>query len=138
MVLARRHLGGRLGRAIVDNDVDNTRPSGESGGEVDAVYVAGVREAIVANNRMTDASIGFFGQGSAPTWGTYRDNITVNVAAPYTGGTDIRNNNRVSPRRRYGHCVYTCTGNAYWAPLTSVATSEVSAYVQQQTVVPFA
>jgi len=36
------------------------------------------------------------------------------------------------------HCAVTCIGYAYCAPFTSVATSEVSANVQQQTVVPFA
>jgi len=85
--------GGR-GLRIVDNDVHNTRPNGErGGGDAYAIYLAGVRDAVVVNNRITDASFGIFGQGPAPTWGKYRDNITVNVGVPYTGGTDIGNNN---------------------------------------------
>jgi hypothetical protein len=52
----------------VDNDVHNTRPNGESGGDAYAIYLAGVRDAVVVNNRITDASIGIFGQGPAPTW----------------------------------------------------------------------
>ena len=81
------------GLRIVDNDVHNTRPNGERGGDAYAIYLAGVRDAVVVNNRITDASFGIFGQGPAPTWGKYRDNITVNVGVPYTGGTDIGNNN---------------------------------------------
>jgi hypothetical protein len=84
---------GGWGLRIVDNDVHNTRPNGERGGDAYAIYLAGVRDAVVVNNRITDASFGIFGQGPAPTWGKYRDNITVNVGVPYTGGTDIGNNN---------------------------------------------
>jgi hypothetical protein len=85
---------GGWGSRIVDNDVHNTRPNRESGGEAYAIYLdEGVRNAIVVNNRISDASFGIFGQGPSPNWGKYRDNITANVGVPYTGGTDIGNNN---------------------------------------------
>ena len=81
------------GLRILNNDVHNTRPNGDKGGEAYAIYLAGSREAIVLNNRITDASFGVFGLGPTATWGKYRDNITDNVTVPYTGGTDVGNNN---------------------------------------------
>jgi hypothetical protein len=81
------------GVRILDNDVLNTRPNGSSGGEAYAIYLAGCREAIVANNRITDASFGIYGFGPLASWGKYRDNVTINTGVPYTGGTDIGNNN---------------------------------------------
>jgi len=81
------------GLRVIDNDVHNTRPNGSGGGDAYAIYLAGVWEAVVVNNRITDAGFGLFGQGPTATWGKYRDNVTVNVGTPYTGGTDIGNNN---------------------------------------------
>jgi hypothetical protein len=81
------------GLRILDNDVLNTRPNGSSGGEAYAIYLAGCREAIVVNNRITDASFGIYGFGPIASWGKYRDNVTINIGVPYTGGTDIGNNN---------------------------------------------
>jgi hypothetical protein len=84
---------GGWGTHIFDNDIHNTRPNHGSGGEAHAIYIAGARESVVVNNRITDAGFGINGLGPTPSWGKYRDNITVNVAVPYTGGTDIGNNN---------------------------------------------
>jgi hypothetical protein len=84
---------GGWGIRIVDNDILNTRPNGSSGGNAYAVHLAGCREAVVVNNRITDAGFGIYGFGPLATWGKYRDNITINTGVPYTGGTDIGNNN---------------------------------------------
>jgi hypothetical protein len=45
---------------------------------------------IAANNRISRANVGISGSG---VWGKYRDNITTEVTSPYTGGTNIGNNN---------------------------------------------
>jgi hypothetical protein len=84
---------GGWGLRIIHNDIHNTRPNAGIGGEAYAIYLAGAREAVVVNNRITDAGFGISGLGPTPSWGKYRDNVTVNVAVPYTGGTDIGNNN---------------------------------------------
>jgi hypothetical protein len=43
------------------------------------------------NDRITEANFGIYSGGL--NWGKYRDNVTVNVGVPYTGGTSIANNN---------------------------------------------
>ena len=80
------------GLRVLDNDVHNTRPNRE-GGEAHAIFLAGVRDAIVVNNRISEAGFGITGLAQAPLWGKYRDNITTNVTVPYSGGIDIGNNN---------------------------------------------
>lgn len=83
---------GGWGTHIFDNDIHNTRPNHGSG-DAYAIYIAGAREAVAVNNRITDAGFGIAGLGPLPSWGKYRDNITVNVGVPYSNGTDIGNNN---------------------------------------------
>ncbi|MHC4687904.1 MAG: NosD domain-containing protein [Planctomycetota bacterium] len=53
-------------------------------------YIFGSSNVMVVNNRIATADSGVFYDGST---GENRDNITVGVATPYTGGTDIGNNN---------------------------------------------
>ena len=50
-----------------------------------------VTGGLAVNNRITQADKGIaYGVGST---GKYRDNLTFDVATPYSGGTDIGNNN---------------------------------------------
>jgi Right handed beta helix region len=80
------------GLRIVDNDVTHTHVNtAHSGGQTTAIFLSGGGNAAVVNNRITEANFGIYSGGL--NWGKYRDNITVNVATPYTGGTDIGNNN---------------------------------------------
>jgi hypothetical protein len=80
------------GLRIVDNDVTHTHVNtAHSGGQTTAIFLSGGGNAAVVNNRITEANFGIYSGGL--NWGKYRDNITVNVVTPYTGGTDIGNNN---------------------------------------------
>ncbi|MGH7828802.1 MAG: right-handed parallel beta-helix repeat-containing protein [Candidatus Binatia bacterium] len=79
------------GMRIVDNDVTHTHVNtAYSGGVTTAIFLAGGLNMVVANNRITEADFGIYG---GINWGKYRDNVTVNVAVPYSGGTDVGNNN---------------------------------------------
>lgn len=60
----------------------SARPNGERGGDAYAIYLAGVRDAGVVTHLRA---------GPGPDRGKYRDDITVNIGVPYTGGTDIGN-----------------------------------------------
>lgn len=55
------------------------------------VYLTSVDQALVIGNRLSYGRYGvwFVGSGSA---GKYRDNLTVGIQTPYTGGTDAGNN----------------------------------------------
>jgi hypothetical protein len=80
------------GLRIVDNDVTHTHVNtAHSGGVTTAIFLSGGGNAIVVNNRINQANFGIYSGGT--NWGKYRDNITVNVTTPYTGGTNIGNNN---------------------------------------------
>ena len=76
---------------IIDNDVSYTVPHIKQPGATHGISLAGGRDFIIVNNRISEAPFGIYGGNI--NWGIYRDNITVNVATPYTGGTDIGNNN---------------------------------------------
>ena len=69
------------GAHVVDNDIHNT----DTG-----INMESFGSGIAANNRISRASLGISGSG---VWGKYRDNITTEVTSPYTGGTNIGNNN---------------------------------------------
>ena len=80
------------GLRILDNDVTLTRAStAHPGGQGTAIFLSGGSNAVVVNNRITEADFGIYSGGL--NWGKYRDNVTFNVGTPYTGGTNIGNNN---------------------------------------------
>lgn len=80
------------GMRVIDNDVAYTTVNtAHSGGTAYAMFMAGVNEVVAVNNRITEADYGIY--RTNPDWGDYRDNVTVKVGVPYTGGTDIGNNN---------------------------------------------
>lgn len=84
-------IAAGTGLRIVDNDVAHTHVNtAHSGGATNAIFLAGGRGAVVVNNRITEANFGI--NGGTLNWGKYRDNITIDVGVPYTGGTDIGNN----------------------------------------------
>ena len=79
------------GLRVIDNDVTHTHVNtAYSGGVTTAIFLGGGSDMVVVNNRMTEADFGIYSGGL--NWGKYRDNITFNVGAPYTGGTNIGNN----------------------------------------------
>ena len=73
-------IGG--GARVLNNDVIKTVKQGFAFGSIGALAV---------NNRITQADHGLDYQDTST--GKYRDNLTVNVATPYTGGTNVGNNN---------------------------------------------
>ena len=76
----------------MNNDIGDTRANGKSGQSY-AIFIANISQsvtALVVNNRINNTQFGIF--GTAINWGIYRDNITLSVNVPYTGGTDIGNN----------------------------------------------
>ena len=80
------------GLRVIDNDVTHTHVNtAHSGGMTTGIFLSGGSDMVVVNNRITEANFGIFSGGL--NWGKYRDNITVNVGVPYTGGTSIANNN---------------------------------------------
>lgn len=80
------------GLRLIDNDVTHTHVNtAHSGGVSTAIFISGGGNAAAINNRISEAHFGIYSGGL--NWGKYRDNITVNVGTPYTGGTDIGNNN---------------------------------------------
>jgi hypothetical protein len=80
------------GLRVVDNDVTYTHVNtAYSGGVTTAIFLSGGSNMVAVNNRITEANFGIYSGGL--NWGKYRDNITVNVSTPYTGGTSIGNNN---------------------------------------------
>jgi len=81
---------GGGGVHVIDNDVSYTVPHLNHPGATYGIGVAGGRDLLFVKNRIGEAPVGI---GGSVNWGKYRDNITLNVATPYTGGTDIGNNN---------------------------------------------
>lgn len=69
------------GAHVVDNEVHNVNTG---------INMESFGSGIAANNRISRANFGISGSG---VWGKYRDNITTEVPAPYTGGTNVGNNN---------------------------------------------
>ena len=78
------------GARVLDNDVVDTAGVGTGAGRAISMTTTG---GMAVNNRITQADLGIIFSGSGPSTGKYRDNITFAVTAPYTGGTDIGNNN---------------------------------------------
>jgi hypothetical protein len=85
-------IAGGDGLRLIDNDVTYTHVNtAHSGGKTTAIFLSGGGNAAVVKNRISEADFGIYSGGL--NWGKYRDNITVNVTTPYTGGTDAGNNN---------------------------------------------
>jgi hypothetical protein len=77
---------GSHNSVVEDNRVsDTSSPSGTSTG----IMISSSNNAMVVDNRIATADNGVFLSGTVE----YRDNITSGVTTPYTGGTDIGNNN---------------------------------------------
>ncbi|MEX0804730.1 MAG: right-handed parallel beta-helix repeat-containing protein [Candidatus Binatia bacterium] len=84
-------IAGGTGLRIIDNDVTHTHVNlAHSGGVTTGIFLSGALNAMLVNNRISEANFGIYG---GVNWGKYRDNITINVGVPYTGGTNIGNNN---------------------------------------------
>jgi hypothetical protein len=79
--------GLRVGDNEVAYTVSNT---GSSTGPTYAIYMGGAWNSVVYDNRITEANFGIY---SGNNYGKYRNNITVNVDTPFTGGTSIGGNN---------------------------------------------
>jgi hypothetical protein len=78
------------GPRVLNNDVIDTVKQGT--GTATGIFLGdgGVSSGLAVNNRITVADIGIdFSLGT----GKYRDNLTIGVTTPYTGGTDVGNNN---------------------------------------------
>jgi hypothetical protein len=84
-------IGAGDGLRVIDNDVTHTHANtAQRGGVTTAIFLAGGLDMVVVNNRITEANFGIYSGGL--NWGKYRDNVTINVGVPYTGGTNIGNN----------------------------------------------
>jgi Right handed beta helix region len=84
-------IGAGDGLRVIDNDVTHTHVNtAYRGGATTAIFLTGGLDMVVVNNRITEANFGIYSGGL--NWGKYRDNVTINVAVPYTGGTNIGNN----------------------------------------------
>ena len=75
------------GARMLNNDVIDTTKLGT--GTAVAIQFADLFGGLAVNNRITGSDKGI---EYANATGKYRDNITVDVTTPYTGGTDIGNN----------------------------------------------
>ena len=78
------------GARVLNNDVIKTVKQG-TGISYGIVFAFGSMGALAVNNRITQADHGLDYQDTSA--GKYRDNVTFNVATPYTGGTNVGNNN---------------------------------------------
>jgi hypothetical protein len=77
------------GAHVLDNDV--TQIVAEAPGSSSAIRIQGSTDALVVNNRITEADRGIFFDWSSS--GKYRDNLTFDVGTPFSGGgTDAGNN----------------------------------------------
>ncbi|PYM96554.1 MAG: hypothetical protein DME04_01555 [Candidatus Rokuibacteriota bacterium] len=74
------------GTRVLNNDVIDTYSSDPS--QAEGIYLI-ASNALVVNNRITNASVGIHFVGS----GKYRDNLTTGVSTPFMGGTNASNNN---------------------------------------------
>ena len=80
------------GLRLIDNDVTYTHVNtANSGGKTTAIFLSGGGNIAVFKNRISEADFGIYSGGL--NWGKYRENLTVNVTTPYTGGIDAGNNN---------------------------------------------
>jgi hypothetical protein len=77
------------GHRVLNNDVGTFVLGGVEASI--GVSFSGGPGNLAAGNRITDADYGVVYQGGAT--GKYRDNITLGVTTPYTGGSDAGNNN---------------------------------------------
>ena len=80
---------GGAGPRVLNNDVIDTVKQGS--GTARGIFFDGAVGGLAVNNRITEADSGieYFAGGT----GKYRDNRTFGVTTPFTGGTDIGNNN---------------------------------------------
>ena len=76
------------GPRVLNNDVITVTEQGT--GIARGILVGISIGALVVNNRITEADRGIEYDAST---GKYRDNVTFDVTTPYTGGTNIGNNN---------------------------------------------
>ena len=76
------------GPRVLNNDVFTVTKQGT--GIARGIFVGISIGALVVNNRITEADRGIEYDAST---GKYRDNVTFDVTTPYTGGTNIGNNN---------------------------------------------
>jgi hypothetical protein len=74
------------GTRVLNNDVIDTYSLDAS--QAEGIYLI-ASNALVVNNRITNASVGIHFAGS----GKYRDNLTTGVSTPFVGGTNVLNNN---------------------------------------------
>jgi hypothetical protein len=80
------------GTRILDNDITNTHVNtAYGGGTTTGIYLAGGLNFTIVNNRINEADFGIYGGNG--NWGKFRDNVTTAVGVPFTGGTNLGNNN---------------------------------------------
>src|SRR5262245_34032159 len=79
---------GGSGVRVLNNDVIGVVKQGT--GVASGIRFSGGSGSLAVNNRITQAGLGIEYAGST---GKFRDNITFDVTTPYTGGTNIGNNN---------------------------------------------
>ena len=79
------------GPRVLNNDVITVTKQGT--GIARGIHVVGSIGALVVNNRITEADRGIEYHAATSSTGKFRDNITFDVTTPYTGGTNIGNNN---------------------------------------------
>ena len=80
---------GGAGPRVLNNNVITVTKAGT--GVAWGILVTGAIGALVVNNRITEADRGIEYLGGST--GKFRDNVTFDVTTPYTGGTNIGNNN---------------------------------------------
>jgi hypothetical protein len=78
------------GPRVLNNDVIKTVKQGT--GVATGITLFGT-DVLAVNNRITEADKGIDHSSFGVSTGKYRDNVTSGVTTPYTGGTDIGNNN---------------------------------------------
>ena len=79
------------GPRVLNNDVIDTVKQGT--GTASGIFLQFVTGGLVVNNRVTVAGRGIDYDAGTSSTGKYRDNVTFDVTTPFTGGTDIGNNN---------------------------------------------
>ncbi|HZR71072.1 MAG TPA: NosD domain-containing protein [Burkholderiales bacterium] len=81
------NVQGSSGVRLLNNDVIGVAPTGTGVGR--AIFLSGgAVDALIVENRITDADRGVEILGS----GKFRDNLTVNVDNPFSGGTNVGGN----------------------------------------------
>ena len=79
------------GPRVLNNDVIHTFKQGT--GVAWGIFLNSVTGGLAVNNRITTADRGIEYDAPSSSTGKFRDNVTFDVTTPYTGGTDIGNNN---------------------------------------------